>query len=215
MTIEIREPGSAFTHLLGMLFAVISAYPLLMRSAVHGNEKRIAGMAVFAVSMFLLYTASTLYHSVTVVPRVLKIFRKLDHMMIFVLIAGSYTPVCLLVLPPEEGRFLLAAVWMLAVVGMMVKMCWIGCPQWFSSVIYILMGWICLFVMKDLVGLLEKGAFRWLLAGGIVYTAGGIIYAVRLPLFPPKKYFGNHELFHLFVLGGSICHFMCMYLYLA
>ena len=215
MTIEIREPGSALTHLAGMIFAATAAFPLLLRCASHGNAAALAGMAVFMLSMFLLYTASTIYHSVSVIPAVLRIFRKIDHMMIFILIAGSYTPVCLLVLPPEKGRILLAVIWLLAAAGMFVKLCWITCPLWFSSIIYILMGWTCVFVIRDLLFLLPTGAFLWLLSGGLIYTAGGVIYAVRLPLFPPKKYFGNHELFHLFVLGGSICHFIFMYLYLA
>ena len=214
MILKIREPGSALTHLAGAVLALIAAIPLLIKSALTGNAEALLGMGVFICSMILLYSASTLYHSVTVKAATMRIFRKIDHMMIFVLIAGSYTPVCLLVLGGRKGHLLLAVIWGLALLGMAVKAFWITCPKWFSSVIYIAMGWTCIFVFKDLLHLLPRGAFGWLLAGGIVYTVGGLIYALKLPLFPQKKYFGNHELFHLFVIGGSVCHFICMYHYL-
>lgn len=148
--------------------------------------------------------------------RILRLFRKLDHMMIFVLIAGSYTPVCLVVLGGRLGYTLLAVVWGVAILGMAVKAFWITCPKWFSSVIYIAMGWICLAVFGQLWNTLPRAAFLWLLAGGLIYTAGGVIYALKLPLFNAKhKYFGSHEIFHLFVMGGSICHFIFMFCYVA
>ena len=174
-------------------------------------------MAIFAGSMILLYGASTAYHSVTrVSEKVLRTFRKIDHMMIFVLIAGSYTPVCLIVLGGKMGYSLLAIVWGTALVGMIVKACWITCPKWFSSVIYIAMGWTCLLVFGTLWNTLPHAAFGWLLAGGIIYTIGGIIYALKLPVFDSlHKSFGSHEIFHLFVMGGSICHFIFMYNYIA
>ncbi len=212
MTLTIREPGSAFTHFAGIVFTSIAAIPLLVTACLTGSKDMIAGMAVFIISMLLLYTASTVYHSVTVGNTALRVFRKLDHMMIFVLIAGSYTPICILVLKGEKGYLLLFVIWGLALTGMILKACWITCPKWFSSVIYILMGWTCVFVFGDLVRLMSAGSFGWLLAGGIIYTAGGVIYALKAPLIPQKKYFGNHELFHLFVLGGSICHFVSMFL---
>ncbi len=214
MTFTIREPGSALTHLAGAVLAVIAAFPLLIKSALTGDKDVVLGMGIFICSMILLYSASTLYHSVTVRASAMRIFRKIDHMMIFVLIAGSYTPICMLVLGGRKGHILLAVIWGLALFGMAVKALWITCPKWFSSVIYIAMGWTCIFVFKDLLHLLPAGAFGWLLAGGLVYTVGGVIYALKLPLFPQKQYFGNHELFHLFVIGGSICHFICMYHYL-
>lgn len=166
--------------------------------------------------MVALYGASALYHSVTVKDSILKVFRKLDHMMIFVLIAGSYTPVCLVILGDRRGYMLLAAVWGIAIVGMVIKMCWITCPKWFSSILYIAMGWACLAVFGTLWDTLSRSAFLWLLAGGIFYTVGGVIYALKLPIFNAKhKNFGSHEIFHLFVMGGSICHFIFMYLYVA
>ena len=210
MTITIREPGSAFTHLAGMVITALAACPLLVRAGRSGSLTVIIGMSVFIASMILLYLASTLYHSVTVCPKILKMFRKIDHMMIFVLIAGSYTPICLLVLGGVKGMCLLAVIWGLAFVGMTVKFFWITCPKWFSSLIYIGMGWACVFVFRDLTKLLAPAALGWLLAGGIIYTVGGVIYALAIPLFPQKKNFGNHELFHLFVMGGSFCHIVSM-----
>lgn len=216
MQITIREPGSAITHFIGMMLAVFAAVPLLVKAGVSSGGEHFIAMAIFMASMILLYGASATYHSVNLTGRYLRIFRKLDHMMIFVLIAGSYTPVCLIVLGGRIGYTLLAVVWGIALIGMTVKAFWITCPKWFSSVIYIAMGWVCLAVFGTLWNTLPHGAFLWLLAGGIIYTAGGVIYAMKLPIFNAKhKYFGSHEVFHLFVMGGSICHFVFMYLYVA
>ncbi len=216
MQITIREPGSAITHLIGIILSVLATTPLLIKVAVQDDHTAFIAMAIFMCSMVALYSASTIYHSVTVRDRILRVFRKLDHMMIFVLIAGSYTPICLIVLGGKSGYTLLAVVWGIALVGMTIKACWITCPKWFSSVIYIAMGWICLAVFGTLWNTLPHSAFLWLLAGGIIYTAGGIIYALKLPIFNAKhRFFGSHEIFHLFVLGGSICHFIFMYQYVA
>lgn len=213
MQLTIREPGSAITHFIGWLMAVAAATPLLMKAKPGANT---VAMAIFAGSMILLYGASTLYHSVTVPDKILKIFRKIDHIMIFVLIAGSYTPVCLIVLGGKTGYSLLALVWIVAIIGITVKAFWITCPKWFSSIIYISMGWLCLLVFGNLWDTLPHAAFGWLLAGGIIYTLGGIIYALKLPVFNSlHKYFGSHEIFHLFVMAGSICHFIFMYRYVA
>lgn len=214
MQITIREPGSAITHFIAMLMAVVAAMPLLAKAGLSGSADAVQAMMIFMGSMVLLYGASALYHSVVVSDRILKIFRKLDHMMIFVLIAGSYTPVCMIVLGGKAGYTLLAAVWGIAAAGMLIKALWIGCPKWFSSVIYIAMGWVCVFVFGQLLNTLSAQAFFWLVAGGVIYTAGGVIYALKLPLFNAKHaYFGSHEIFHLFVMAGSICHFIFMYQY--
>jgi hemolysin III len=166
--------------------------------------------------MILLYAASTIYHSVNVTGKVLQYFRKVDHMMIFVLIAGSYTPVCLVTLGKGIGYRLLVLVWAVAIVGMLVKAFWITCPKWFSSVIYIAMGWLCLLAGNNLWNSLSAAAWGWLLAGGIIYTIGGVIYALKLPVFNSlHKNFGSHEIFHLFVMAGSLCHFVFMYFYVA
>lgn len=216
MQITIREPGSAITHFIGMMMAVFAAVPLLVKAGITAGTRTMFAMGIFMASMILLYGASATYHSVNLTGRALRIFRKLDHMMIFVLIAGSYTPVCLIVLGGSAGYTMLAVVWGIALAGMIIKACWITCPKWFSSIIYIAMGWVCVFVFGQLLHTLPTAGFLWLLAGGIIYTAGGIIYALKLPIFNAKhKAFGSHEVFHLFVMGGSICHFIFMYLYVA
>lgn len=216
MQITIREPGSALTHFIAMMMAVFAAVPLLVKAGVSSGGREFAAMLIFITSMILLYGASTMYHSVNLTGKALRIFRKIDHMMIFVLIAGSYTPVCLVVLGGELGYTLLTVVWSIAFAGMAIKAFWITCPKWFSSVIYIAMGWVCVFVFGQLLDTLPRAAFLWLLAGGIIYTVGGIIYALKVPIFNAKhKDFGSHEVFHLFVMGGSICHFIFMYLYVA
>lgn len=215
MQVTIREPGSAITHFIAWLLAIIAASPLIIKAAGNSPTATIA-MIIFMASMILLYGASTAYHSVAVSDKVLKIFRKIDHMMIFVLIAGSYTPVCLIVLGGKIGYTLLALVWGIALVGMAVKAFWITCPKCFSSAIYIAMGWTCVLVFGPLWHTLTHAAFGWLLAGGIIYTVGGIIYALKLPIFNSRhKNFGSHEIFHLFVMAGSICHFIFMYFYVA
>lgn len=198
------------------MMAVFATVPLLVKAGIQSGWENFLAMAIFMGSMILLYGASATYHSVDLTGRSLRVFRKLDHMMIFVLIAGSYTPVCLIVLGGKLGYTLLALVWGIAAVGMLVKACWITCPKWFSSVIYIAMGWVCVLVFGPLLKTLSAPAFLWLLAGGIIYTVGGVIYALKLPIFNAKhKFFGSHEVFHLFVMGGSICHFIFMYLYVA
>ncbi len=214
MTITIREPGSAITHFIAMIMAVFASTPLLIKAAVSSRSTSFTAMCIFMLSMILLYGSSATYHSVNLTGHSLKIFKKIDHMMIFVLIAGSYTPVCLIVLGGRMGYSLLALVWGIAIIGMLIKALWVTCPKWFSSVIYIAMGWVCLLVFGQLWSTLPKAAFLWLLVGGIIYTIGGVIYALKLPIFNSKhENFGSHEIFHLFVMGGSICHFIFMYCY--
>ena len=216
MQITIREPGSAITHFIAMMLTVFAAAPLLVKSALSDTANMLPAMTIFILSMVLLYGASATYHSLNIGGRALRIFRKVDHMMIFVLIAGSYTPVCLIVLGGRMGYTLFAVVWGIAIVGMLLKACWVTCPKWFSSIIYIAMGWVCVFVFGPLWNTLPHSAFLWLLAGGIIYTIGGVIYALKLPLFNSRHtFFGSHEIFHLFVMGGSLCHFIFMYHYVA
>lgn len=213
MQISIREPGSAITHFIGWFLTFLASTPILIKA--HDNHSTLA-ISIFVWSMLLLYAASTLYHSVCVPPKILNIFRKLDHMMIFVLIAGSYTPICMIILDKQKGYTLLGLVWSIAIIGMLLKAFWITCPKWLSSTIYIAMGWLCILVFGPLYHTLPIKAFILLLSGGIIYTIGGIIYALKFPLFNlVHKNFGSHEIFHLFVMGGSFCHFVFMYLYVA
>lgn len=215
MQLTIREPGSALTHFIAMMATLIAASPLLIKAAFSSQSCLIA-MTIFVISMIALYGASATYHSVNLSGKALRVFRKIDHMMIFVLIAGSYTPVCMIILDKSMGYRLLALVWGIAILGILIKSIWITCPKWFSSLLYISMGWIVLLVFGELWSTLPRAAFLWLLAGGIIYTIGGIIYALKLSVFNGKhKYFGSHEIFHLFVMGGSLCHFIFMYFYVA
>ena len=216
MQITVRDPGSALTHFIGMMMAVLASVPLLVKAAVSSGRLCFIAMAVFMCSMILLYAASTTYHTINLGEKALKIFKKIDHMMIFVLIAGSYTPVCLITLGGHIGYTLLAVVWGIALFGIILKACWVTCPKWFSSLIYISMGWVCLGVFGTLWDVLPHAAFLWLLVGGIFYTIGGVIYALKLKVFSGRfQYFGAHEVFHLFVMAGSICHFIFMFRYVA
>lgn len=216
MRTAIKDPGSAITHFIGMVAASAAALPLLIKAAKDAGPVQITSLAVFICSMILLYAASTTYHSLNISEKGNRILRKLDHMAIFLLIAGTYTPVCLCVLPQPLGARLCLLVWGIALAGILIKAFWITCPKWFSSVIYIAMGWVCLLAFQELRELLSPSAFGWLLAGGIIYTAGGILYALKLPLFNTRHPgFGSHEIFHLFVMGGSICHYIMMYQFIA
>ena len=209
---KIKDPGSAITHFIGMLMAMFAATPLIIKSLHEPDYIHVISLTVFIVSMILLYAASTIYHTLNLSERTNRILRKLDHSMIFVLIAGSYTPICLLVLERRTGLIMLALVWGIAITGIIIKGFWVFCPKWVSSVLYISMGWICVLAFSQILNNLTRTEFGWLLAGGIIYTIGGVIYALKLPIFNTKhKNFGSHEIFHLFVMGGSACHFVVMY----
>lgn len=211
-TKHFKEPGSAITHLIGMLMALFAAIPLLIKAANEPQRIYLISAAVFIVSMILLYAASTTYHSLNLSEKTNTLLKKLDHMMIFILIAGSYTPICLLVLGGNTGKWLMILVWGIAIAGILIKAFWVYCPKWVSSVLYIGMGWICVLAFTQILNSLTPAAFGWLLAGGIIYTIGGVIYALKLPIFNSHhKNFGSHEIFHLFVMGGSVCHFVLIY----
>ncbi len=213
---NLKDPGSAITHFIGMMMAIFAAVPLLLRAWTNPDRIHVISLGIFAVSMILLYGASTLYHSLDLSEKINRRLKKMDHMMIFVLIAGSYTPICLCVLEKSVGVPLLGMVWIVAVVGIILKGFFVNCPKWVSSVLYIGMGWMCVLVFSKLLNELSSAAFGWLLAGGIIYTIGGVIYALKMPLFDARhKYFGTHEIFHLFVMAGSMCHFIVMYCFVA
>jgi len=211
----LKEPGSAITHFIGILLSVTGAVPLLYKASLGSKMLPVIATGVFILSMALLYFASTLYHSVYASEKVTCILQKFDHIMIYFLIAGTYTPVCLLALPKTPGIPLLVLIWALTVCGFMLTVFWINSPKWLNSTIYILMGWLCIFAFKPLFTAISLEAFSWLFAGGVIYTIGGVIYALKLPVFNQlHKNFGSHEIFHLFVLGGSICHYYMIYQFL-
>ena len=216
MKFKPKDPGSAITHFIGWLMALFAAGPLILRACTVPDPIHVISLSIFIVSMLLLYAASTLYHSLDINEKVNKRLKKFDHMMISVLIAGTYTPVCLIAIRGKIGYTLLAIVWGIAIFGIILKALWVTCPKWVSSLLYIGMGWTCVLAFTQILNSLSREAFMWLLAGGLIYTIGGVIYALKLPIFNSRhKNFGSHEIFHLFVMGGSFCHFVLMYKFLA
>lgn len=207
---QAKDPISALTHFIGFLMAILATPLLLIRGSHCGlNLTGLISLGIFMISMILLYGASASYHAFQLDEVRNRRLKRLDHMSIFVLIAGSYTPVCLIVLPMKSGLPLLITVWSVALVGILFKYFWVGCPKWVSSVIYIGMGWLCISQLPTIISILPKSGFLWLLSGGLLYTVGGVIYALKLNIIPKNRIgFGNHDLFHLFVMAGSFCHYM-------
>ena len=214
--IHIKEPGSALTHFIALIACIASAGPLLTRGVEHnaGLTAMICYVA-FLVGATLLYTASTCYHTFDLSPRGNQMLKKFDHMMIPMLIAGTYTPASLLGLGGKAGIYLLIFVWTFAIGGMIMKLFWVNCPKWVSSVLYIGMGWSCVLAIPSLFRTLPLGGFLWLLIGGIFYTIGGVVYAFKFDLFRNRfSCFGTHEVFHLFIMAGTFCHYVFIYFYL-
>lgn len=215
ISLKIREPGSSLTHFAGLVLTAIGAGPLIERARAYGSAATVAGMCVFIAAACLLYAASTTYHTFVGSLRTTTILRKIDHSSISVMIAGTYTPVCLTALKGTVGTRLLIAIWTCAALGIAVKLLWITCPKWISSVLYVLMGWLCVFAMKPILAALPAGAFIWLLSGGIAYSVGAVIYAMHPKKFDENHlYFGSHEIFHVFIMAGTFCHYMVMLRYL-
>ena len=213
---HMKDPGSAITHLIAVILAVFGTPPLLSKAFQTGGTVQGISMILFMLGVILLYTASTVYHSFDISEQVNTRLRKIDHMMIYVLIAGSYSPICLVALSNKTGWILFTIIWALALIGCFQSLFFIHCPKWVSAAIYIGMGWLCVLAFSQIFNALPRKAFAWLLAGGIIYTIGGVIYALKLPLFNHKhKNFGSHEIFHLFCMGGSLCHYILMYVYVA
>lgn len=214
MNTDKKELTSAFTHLGGAVFGLVGTLLFLIGDKI-SNTVTAAAFLIFGISMILLYSTSTIYHLIDKSKQKAKlVLRKLDHIMIFVFVAGSYTPVCLLVLNHTIGYRLLALVWSIVVLGAIIKLFWITAPNWVSSLLYIGMGWLAVIVLSPLVNTMPLGGMIWLLTGGLFYTIGGVIYGIKKPNFN-KTYFGFHELFHIFVLAGSFCHYIMMYFYVA
>ncbi len=209
---RIKDPGSAGTHFFGFL-AVIPVFIVLMTLSIREATKwHIIGFAVFGISLLLLYGASTIYHTFRVSPEKTKILRKIDHMMIFVLIAGTYTPICLVSLHGIWGWVLFGLIWGMAILGIFLKFFWMNAPRWFSTLIYVVMGWLAVVAFVPLQRAVSWKGIALLLAGGLAYTVGAVIYALKKPNIA-CKYFGFHEIFHVFVLLGSACHIAFMFLY--
>lgn len=208
-----REPMNSFTHFIGIICSIAETACLVLLTCFSGNFtwKAFISVVIFGLSMVALYSASSVYHYVNASTQVLERLRKLDHAMIYVLIAGSYTPVCLKFMPGAQGVLFSSVLWAIALGGSIVKVCWMGAPRWLSTCVYIVMGWSILFAPQVLAAL-PVGAIVLLLAGGISYTIGAVVYIFKKPNLSPA--FGFHELFHVFILFGTFFHFLCVLRYI-
>lgn len=206
------EPFSCYSHLAGVLLGVAGLVVLLVVS--DDDPRRIVGFSVYGATLVLLYLASTAYHWLDLAPEQREWLHRIDHVAIFLLIAGTYTPVCLVTLRGGWGWSVFGVVWGVALAGAVVKLLFRELARWVSTGLYVGMGWIAVVATVPLVRAFPVSALLWLVAGGILYTAGAVIYGTRRPdPFPPV--FGFHEIFHLFVLGGSMAHWVFMLRYVA
>lgn len=209
----IREPINSLTHLAGIVLSIAALVLMIIKAAAApGSAVQLAAVLVFGISLILLYTASTIYHWVIAKDRIISFLRKIDHSMIFVLIAGTYAPFCLVGLKGKLGWTMFGIIAGLGVAGVVFKMVWFRCPRWLSTAIYIGMGWMAVFIISPLAKSVDLGGVVFLILGGIVYTIGGIIYGAK-PKFLRFKKMGFHEIFHLFILLGSFLHFYSVYVY--
>lgn len=207
------RPWSAVTHGVGAVLALVGTVLLLVKTALLGQGPwHLVSFAVYGVSMIGLYTASTLYHCLNTGVKGRIALRKYDHASIYFLIAGTYTPICLLALRQEGawGWALFGVIWALALAGLALSVAWIMAPRWMTAGIYLFMGWLAVFALAPLSRVLPAAGFFWLLLGGVLYTVGGVLYAVKWPGRNNPR-FGCHEIFHVFIVLGSICHFLMMY----
>ena len=203
---RIREPVNGASHLVGLLLAGAGTI-LLLRMAQGPGE--LVAFGVYGATLILLYGASTLYHTLTLPERPRRALRTLDHIAIYFLIAGTYTPVALITLKGPLGWTLLAAVWLIALAGVPFKLFFLDAPVWLSTGTYLAMGYLALVAVVPIAHAVSFHGLAWLVAGGIAYTIGAVIYARQRPdPFPGR--FGHHEIWHLLVLAGSACHFAFM-----
>ncbi len=209
---QIKEPINAFTHFLGFLMSIPIMITLTMKAYQNASLLSVIAFLIFGISLLLLYGASTIYHTLNISQKGTALLRRIDHMMIFVLIAGTYTPVCLIPLRGKWGWTLFIAVWGFAFAGILLKIFWLNAPRWFSTLLYVVMGWLVLVAFVPLERAIPIGDIVLLASGGIVYTIGAVIYAVKWSKLK-LKYFGFHEIFHLFVMGGSALHVLFMFQY--
>ncbi len=211
---KFREPMNALTHLIGAVLSVIGTIAMIIQISVNGEltPLYILSVLAFGLGLIALYTASFVYHAVHGSEEKLMRLKKVDHSMIFVLIAGSYTPFCLLALSGKTSMMLLTAIWVTAVIGVVLMIFWIKMPRWLNTALYILMGWMAIFAVKPLYLALPVGGFCFLVLGGVMYTIGGVMYGMKKPNLSPR--FGFHEVFHIFVMLGSLCHFYTVFRYL-
>ncbi len=210
----LRDPISSITHLIAGGLSIIATVLLISKQLILGNVNHMLFISsiIFGVSLILLYFTSGIYHAISATKeKTILIMKKLDHSMIYVLIAGSYSPFCLYVLPKKIGIPVFAILWIIAIIGITLKILWIHMPRVLSTALYIGMGWVALFVIEELYVNLPGQAFFLLVLGGVLYTIGGVIYAIKKPNF---KNWNFHDIFHIFTMLGSLSHFLLVFLYL-
>lgn len=210
---KLREPVSGLTHLLGVFLSVIGLILLVYHAEEFGNVTQIIAFSIYGTSLVLLYLASSMYHLLPVSEKAIIRLKKFDHMMIYVLIAGTFTPFALIALHGYMKWGIFATIWTLAFIGIVIKLVWINVPRWLSTSFYLGMGWLGIVMFPSLIHYINIDAIYWIALGGFFYTVGAVIYALKKP-DPFPKVFGFHEIWHIFVLLGSFCHFWSIYMYL-
>ncbi|MGE5474294.1 MAG: PAQR family membrane homeostasis protein TrhA [Ignavibacteriales bacterium] len=208
---KLRDPVSGLSHFVGVLLSIAALVVLIVFSAIGATPWHVVSFSIFGTALILLYSASSLYHLLPLSEKGITIFRKIDHIMIFVLIAGSYTPICLVPIRGAWGWSLFGIIWVLTIAGLFMKLFWLHAPRWLYTSIYLLMGWMVAIAFVPLVKALPMAGIWWLVAGGLFYSVGAVIYGLKKPNF--AKYFGFHEIFHIFIMLGSFCHFWLMFKY--
>jgi hemolysin III len=213
LTNYIREPINGLTHLAGAILSFVGLLAMVIKaSSTTHSTLALSAVMIFGISLILLYSASATYHMVMAKERVIAFLRRLDHSMIFILIAGTYTPYCLISLKGVTGWVLFSIVTVITICGVLFKLIWFNCPRWLSTTIYLAMGWMIMFVVSPLFGSINAMGVYLLLLGGLFYTIGGVIYGTE-PTFLKSKYMGFHEIFHIFILLGSLAHFFSIFLF--
>jgi len=207
MLSKLREPVNGLTHLAGAIVAFFGQIALLLVG--WPVTAKVVSVVIYGLSLIAMFSASAAYHLAQARPKVLEILRKLDHSAIFLLIAGTYTPFCLVAFTGFFRWGLLALIWAIALAGILVKVFYIQAPRWLNAVMYVLMGWLCVIVAPQMPSVLPVSAIAWLIVGGVVYTLGAVVYATKLFNFVPGK-FGFHEVWHIFVLLGALAHFVAV-----
>lgn len=210
----MKDPVSGLTHLVGALASIVGTILLLREAERCGTPWKVGSFGVFGVSLFLLYAASAGYHLLDLSERANSRLRTFDHMMIYVLIAGTYTPVCLVALSGMLRWILFVIIWGCALAGILTQGLWFNAPRWLSTSYYVVMGWLGILAIDPLWKAIGTKGIVWMLSGGLFYTIGGVIYAWKVPRTPWKG-FGFHEIFHLFVLCGSFCHYWMVLVYIS
>jgi len=208
----IREPFNTYSHAFGALVALVGTILLIIDSTIDPVSNKIA-FIIYGVTVLLMFGSSALYHSVRVTFKTEEFFRLLDHIMIYLVIAGSYTPISAIALEGNWRLGMLLGVWIFAVAGILKKILWLNAPRWLSTGLYLLMGWIAVLIFPQIWDVVPKGFSFWIIIGGLFYTVGAIIYGLQKPN-PAPKWFGYHGIWHLFVLGGAFSHFWAIYYYL-